>query len=224
MKTTKNQQVSPYRINYGQGQVSGSFTSRKEVSDTFKTWNLGGSFIERCDSDTGEWFPVEPWPASPAAPTTGLVCPVCLSPVSEPWSCVPCSAKYGIQPAIPAPCPSASHLPLVPPVGVSGAKLHRRAPARRAPAPVSPSLPASEESKALDLLLDGMAKLDLVRKVKSLKADVERLRDLLEQAHDDLAVTYKAIEIHGGPDVSVGQFRRLDQYKAAALSLAEVGK
>jgi hypothetical protein len=58
----------------------------------------------------------------------------------------------------------------------------------------------------------------------TLKADVERLRDLLEQAHDDLAVTYKAIEIHGGPDVSVGQFRRLDQYKAAALSLAEVGR
>jgi hypothetical protein len=81
---------------------------------------------------------------SPAAPTTGLVCPVCLSPVSEPWSCAPCSAKYGTQPAIPAPCPSASWLPA--PSGVSDpAPITLRGPDWKAPAPVSPSLPEFTE-------------------------------------------------------------------------------
>jgi hypothetical protein len=226
-------------------------------------------------------------PPSPAAPTDGLVCPVCLSPVSEPWSCVPCSNKYGIQPAIPVttedeiglahaqswpkaglpdfgehldtPCPSPSLLPLVAPVGVTGQSLdvpHAVCPTcggfydaggtclgcayeddyrpeldalEDAPAPVSPSLP--EESfpccgQTMGMLCCNctVTEKSLSRDNATLKADVERLRDLLEQAHDDLAVTYKAIEIHGGPDVSVGQFRRLDQYKAAALSLAEVGR
>jgi hypothetical protein len=196
------------------------------------------------------------------------------------------------------PCSSASHLPLIPPVGVTeaakaplfavgdtvrvihpenypsdiragdtteGTVTHILPDIRKrfvyvcspigswfenqiervaveAPAPVSPSLPEPDLLETLNLsatlardLLYGPERKQtaielnaqlsvIIPAFATLKADVERLRDLLEQAHDDLAVTYKAIEIHGGPDVSVGQFRRLDQYKAAALSLAEVGR
>jgi hypothetical protein len=212
---------------------------------------------------------VVPASPSPAAPTDGLVCPVCLSPVSEPWSCAPCSAKYGTQPAIPAPCPSASHLPLVPPVGVTeaakaplfavgdtvrvihpenypsdiragdtteGTVTHILPDIRKrfvyvcspigswfenqiervtaaAPAPVSPSLPASVESEALDLLLDGMAKLDLVRKVKSLKADVERLTGALKAVLE----IADAPKLHGAETAATIS-------NLVRLSLAEVGK
>jgi hypothetical protein len=152
-------------------------------------------------------FPASP---SPAAPTK----PVCTT--YEPFDAeCPALCKHcgGSEAQHTAPCPSASHLPLVPPVGVSGAKLHRRAPARRAPAPVSPSLPASVESEALDLLLDGMAKLDLVRKVKSLKADVERLTGALKAVLE----IADAPKLHGAETAATIS-------NLVRLSLAEVGK
>jgi hypothetical protein len=167
------------------------------------------------------------------------------------------------------PCSSASHLPLIPPVGVTeaakaplfavgdtvrvihpenypsdiragdtteGTVTHILPDIRKrfvyvcspigswfenqiervtaaAPAPVSPSLPASVESEALDLLLDGMAKLDLVRKVKSLKADVERLTGALKAVLE----IADAPKLHGAETAATIS-------NLVRLSLAEVGK
>jgi hypothetical protein len=140
-----------------------------------------------------------------------------------------------------APCPSASLLPLVPPVGVTGAKLYYEGNTARpgypckncfhrleehadgyicpVPAPVSPSLPATGEDEALDLLLEGMAKLDLARKVKSLKADVERLTGALRDTLQAAETLWKIA--NNRKDIPQN-----DTFDAArsALSLAEVGK
>lgn len=48
-----------FRINYGQGQVSQNFQTFKICQHYFDLWNLGGSFMEYKDADSGEWFPLE---------------------------------------------------------------------------------------------------------------------------------------------------------------------
>lgn len=44
---------------------------------------------------------------------------------------------------------------------------------------------------------------------------VPDLLHFLKAAHADLAATYKAIQAHGGPEVSIGQFLRLQDYETA---------
>jgi hypothetical protein len=152
-----------------------------------------------------------------------------------------------------APCPSASHLPLVAPVGVRGQdwrcdgfqrglsnpkNCNRCGFTKEAHchAPVSPSLPAlllplkvrSEGSNVvvnkdgrIEMALDSPEAaafaVDAINSHATLKAEVARLAELLDAARVDLSNTYTAIKIHGGPEVSIGQFRRLREFEAALV-------
>jgi len=48
-----------FRINYGNGQCTAGYGSFKVCQHFFDLFNLGGSFIEFKDADSGEWFTLE---------------------------------------------------------------------------------------------------------------------------------------------------------------------
>ncbi len=131
-------------------------------------------------------------------------------------------AEYGLTVA--APCPSASHLPLVPPSGVTGYawEKHFGMPEahKEAAPPVSPSLPA--ESPTVRLL----SKMESVLsrgedEIIRLKADVERLTGALQAC---IPVLTEYSNSGFMPTKFLNKSDYCEALRIALLSLAEVGK